>query len=325
MLALTLDWRVVLFTLAAGLGTCLFFGIAPALLSTRLDAAETLKKGGRTSSGASRHGFRRVLVTAQIALSLMLLVAAGLVIQTLERLEKQDLGFRVDHLMRGHFYLPPAQYPTADTITRFCDRLTDRIRALPGVRDVSVTTVYPPRDGWHMMFSVVGRPLSRLEDVPSTIFGVVDANYLRTAGIPVMEGRDFSQSDREGTLPMAIVNQAFVKQYFPDVDPIGQRIELGAPASLIAQDTWMGTEREMVTIAGVMRDNHNQGLILPVAPQLITLFRQTPKVNFGFKDVLVRSDAAPEAWSRLSRSNSMRSIRGFHSLKWRPWASTSMT
>ena len=94
---------------------------------------------------------------------------------------------------------------------------------------------------------------------------------------------------------MAIVNQAFVKQYFPDEDPIGRRIELGAPATLITQDLWMGTQRETVTIAGVMRDNRDQGLGLPVAPQLIALFRQTPVVNFGFKDVLVRSNVAPDA------------------------------
>lgn len=99
------------------------------------------------------------------------------------------------------------------------------------------------------MFSIEGRPVSRAEDVPSAIFGVVDANYLRTAGIPVVEGRDFSESDREGTLPVAIVNQAFVKQYFPDEDPIGRRIELGAPASLVAQDVWMGSQRETVTVA----------------------------------------------------------------------------
>jgi predicted permease len=295
LLALTLDWRVVLFTLAAGLGTCLVFGVTPALLSTRVDAAGALKEGGRTSSGASRQGFWRAMVTAQIALSLMLLVGAGLLIQTLERLERQDLGFRVDHLIRGHLYLPPAQYPTAETITRFCDQLTERIRELPGVRDVSVTTIYPPYDRWRMMFSIEGRPISRAEDVPSTIFGVVDANYLRTAGIPMVEGRDFSESDREGTLPVAIVNQAFVKQYLPDENPIGQRIVLGAPASLIPQDLWMGTQRETATIAGVMRDNRDQGLGLPVAPQLIALFRQTPAVNFGFKDLLVSSDVAPEA------------------------------
>jgi putative ABC transport system permease protein len=296
LLALTLDWRVVLFTLAAGLGTCLFFGVAPALLSTRLDPVGVLKEGGRASSGASRQGFRKVLVTAQIALSLMLLVGAGLLIQTLERLQSQDLGFCIDHLMHGRLYLPPAQYATPQSIDEFCDRLTERLRALPGVRAVSITEVYPPSDRWREMFSIEGRPVSRLEDIPSTIFGVVDANYLRTAGIALVRGRDFAESDGEKTLPVAIVNQAFVKKFFRDEDPIGRRIEVGAPRRLLAEDEWMGSQRVTVAIAGVMRDNRDQGLALPVAPQLIGLFRQMPRpVNSGFKDLLVRSDLAPEA------------------------------
>ena len=296
LLELTLDWRVVVFTLVAGLGTCLFFGMAPALVSTRVEAAAVLKDGGRSSSGASRQGFRKMLVTVQIALSLMLLVGAGLLIQTLERLEHQDLGFRIDHLMKAHLYLPPAQYPTSEAITEFCDRLTDRLRAVPGVRAVSVTAIYPPFEDWRMMFSIEGRAVSRLEDVPSSIFGDVDANYLRTAGISLVRGRDFSESDGDKTLPVAIVNQAFVKKFFPDEDPIGQRIEVGAPRNLLAEDEWMGSERVTVTVVGVMRDNRDQGLALPVAPQLIGLFRQMPRpVNSGFKELLVRSDIAPEA------------------------------
>jgi putative ABC transport system permease protein len=160
---------------------------------------------------------------------------------------------------------------------------------------MSITTIYPPYEDWRMMFSIRGRGISRLEDVPSADFGVVDANYLRTAGIPVVEGREFSDSDRENTPPMAIVNQAFVKKYLPDEDPIGRQMELGAPASQVARDVWMGDQRIQVTIAGVMRDSKDDGLAQPVTPQLITLFRQTPPVNFGFKEVLVRSALAPEA------------------------------
>jgi predicted permease len=295
---LTLDWRVLVFTLAAGLGTCLLFGLAPAVLSTRVDVARAMNSGGRSSSGSSRQWFRKMLVTAQIALSLMLLVGAGLLIQTLLRLQNQDLGFRVDHLMRAHFYLPPAQYSSPELITRFCDRYTDGLRQVPGIRDVSVTTIYPPSERWPMMFSIEGKPVSKIEDVPTVQFGVVDANYLPTTGIPVMRGRNFSESDREQTLPVAIVNEAFVRTYLPDEDPIGRRVEVGAPSNMIPRDVWMGTQRTQVTIAGVMRDTKDQGLAEPVAPQLITLFRQMPTVNYGFKDVLVRSQLPPEALRR---------------------------
>lgn len=291
---LTLDWRVVLFTLAAGLATCLFFGTAPALLSIRVEAAGVLKNGGRSSSAVSRQGFRKTLVTAQIALSLMLLVSAGLLIRTLERLQHQDLGFHPDHLMHAQLYLPPAQYPTPGSIDRFCDRLTGRLQALPGVRAASITEIYPPSDRWRMMFSIEGRPVTRLKDIPSTVFGAVDANYLRAAGIALIQGRDFSESDGEKTLPVAIVNQSFVREFFPDQDPIGRRIEVGPPTKLLPDDEWMGSQRVTVTIVGVMHDNRDQGLALPVAPQLIGLFRQIPKVNSGFKDLLVRSDLAPQ-------------------------------
>jgi predicted permease len=295
LMTLSLDGRVLAFTLLAGLGTCLLFGIAPAWLSTRVDAAGALKEGGRNSSAPGRHRFRKALVTAQMALSLMLLVGAGLLIRTLEGLQHQDLGFRVDHLMRGHMYLPPAQYPGAAAITQFCDRLTERVQQIPGVRDVSVTTIYPPFEDWRLMFSIEGRPISRLDDIPSTIFGVVDANYLRTAGIPVMEGRDFSTSDSEQTLPVAIVNQAFARQFLAGEDPVGRRVELGAPVSLLPADEWMKRDRVTVTIVGVMRNNNDQGLASPVAPQLIGLFRQIPVVNLAFKDLLIRTDVAPQA------------------------------
>jgi hypothetical protein len=144
----------------------LFFGMAPALLSTRVNAAGVLKDGGRSSSGSSRQMFRKMLVTAQIALSLMLLVGAGLLIQTLERLQNQDLGFRIDHLMHGQFYLPSAQYTTPESIIEFCDRLTERVRALPGVAAVSITEIFPPSDRWLMMFSIEGRPIPKREDIP---------------------------------------------------------------------------------------------------------------------------------------------------------------
>jgi predicted permease len=289
-----MDWRVLLFTFAMAVGTSLIFGLAPAVLNTKINFVEALKEGARGSSAPLRHWFRKALVIGQIALSLMLTVSAALFLQTILRLEQQDMGFRTDRLLKAHFFLPGEQYRTPDAITRFCDAFTERLRALPGVREVSATTIFPPWEDWNMMFTIEGHPVSRGEDVPSTFFGVTDAFYLRTAGISILKGRDFSASDREDTPVVAIVNQTFANRYFPHEDPIGKRVNLGSPPNVPIQDPWLHGQIVPAMVVGVMADSKNDGLARPVAPQLIALFRQMPRVNFGFKDVIVRSDVAPE-------------------------------
>jgi predicted permease len=289
-----LDWRVLLFTFLAAVCTSILFGLAPAILSSKTNLVDALKEGARGSSARLRHGFRKVLVIGQIALSLMLTVSAALFLQTIMRLVNQEMGFRADRLLKAHFFLPGAQYPTPDAITRFCDDYAARLRALPGVRDVSITTIYPPFERWDEMFTVEGHPVSRAEGVPTTYFGVTDALYLKTAGIPLLKGRDFSDSDRENTPVVAIVNQTFANRFLRNEDPLEKKIDLGSPPNVPIQDPWLRDGVVPVTVIGVMADSKNDGLALPVEPQLITLFRQMPRVNFGFKDVLVRSATAPE-------------------------------
>lgn len=289
-----LDWRVLLFTFLIAVATAIVFGLAPAILNTRIDFAEALKEGSRGSSAPLRHGFRKALVIGQIALSLMLTVGAALLVQTIVRLETQDMGFRSDHLLKAHFFLPDQQYPTPETKTRFCDALGDRLRALPGVRGVSITSIYPPEERWEMMFSLEGLPISRAQDIPLTFFGVTDVPYLKTAGIPIVKGRDFLQTDRENTPVVAIVNQTFVDRFFHGADPLGKRILLGAQPGAGVDAPYMHEQSVLVTVVGVMADSKNDGLSQPVAPQLIALFRQMPVVNYGFKDFIVRSDVAPQ-------------------------------
>ena len=149
-----------------------------------------------------------------------------------------------------------------------------------------------------MMFSIDGKPVLRLQDIPSTLFGVTDTHYRGTVGVPLLRGRDFQETDLESTVSAAIVNQAFVNRYFPGEDPLGKRIELGAPRNLGAQDEWMGDSNLPVTVVGVMADSKNAGLALPVEPQLITLFKLDPRLNFGFKQVMVRSQIAPDLMER---------------------------
>jgi putative ABC transport system permease protein len=289
----TLDVRVLAFTFLVAIGASLLFGLAPAVLNTRIQFASALKEGARGSSAPGRHWFRKALVIGQIALSLVLTVCAALFVQTVSHLIHQDMGFRVDHLLKAHFFLPDQQYPTPDAKTRFCDLFTENLRAIPGVSDVSITSIYPPYERWNELFSIEGRPISRLQDVPSTFFGVTDDAYLRTAGIPLIEGRDFSLSDRNNTPVVALINQTFARRFFPGEDPVGRRIILGAPANLPIQDTWLHQSNIPVTVVGIMTDSKNNGPALPVEPQLITLFRQMPVVNFGFKDLVIRSKIDP--------------------------------
>jgi len=296
---ISLDWHVLFFTFTIIVGTSLLFGLAPAVLNTRINFTDVLKEGSRGSSAPLRHWFRRALVVGQIALSLMLMVGAALFVQTIGRLLSQQMGFRSDHLLKAHLFLPSAQYPTPQSVTHFCDVLAERLRALPGVRDASVTSIYPPYERWTMPFSLEGHPISRVEDVPKTFFGVTDAYYLRTAGIALVKGRDFSASDRETTPIVAIVNQAFVNRFLRGPNggenPLGRRVLIGAQPSAGLVDRFINDQNVLLLIVGVMADSKNNGLASPAEPQLIALIRQVPAVNYGFKDVILRTTVAPES------------------------------
>ena len=289
--------RILLFALGISLITAVLFGLAPAFTGARVSLADTLREGGRSGAvGVARQRFRRMLVIAEIALSLVLVFGAGLLAQTMARLARQDPGFRPDHLLIAHVYIPPARYPNSNAVTRFCDSFGQRVRALPGVLDASVTTGYPPVIGWRQMFTIPGRPFSRTSDVPLVRFAAVDAHYLATMGFPLLNGRDFAESDTSTSLPVAIVNQAFVERYFADQDPIGRRIHPGPPPGVAAiplQD--FGSSSRDITIIGVVRNFMNSGMALPAEPQVFNLFRQLPGLNYGFKDIVVRTTVEPSS------------------------------
>src|SRR6185437_7623060 len=175
-----LDWRVIAFTCAITMLTCILCGLAPAWMASRVDPSEALKEGGRTAAGSPWQSFRRAMVSLQLGLSLMLVIASGLLAQSIFRMQRQDMGFQPEHLLKAHFYLPPVQYGSAESITQFCDRFASRVRSLPGVKSASITTIYPPNERWRMNFSPEGRPVARPGDVSSSLFGVTDAQYLKT-------------------------------------------------------------------------------------------------------------------------------------------------
>ena len=164
-----LDARMLLFALGVSVATSVIFGLAPAFAGARTSFAEALKEGGRSEgAGSHRQRFRRILVIAEVGLSLVLVFTAALLAQTVVRLERRDPGFPADHLLLGHLFIPPARYGDPEAISAFSEAFAERIRAIPGVRDASVTTGYPPSLPWRQMFTEPGTPVSRAEDVPVT-------------------------------------------------------------------------------------------------------------------------------------------------------------
>ena len=287
--AVDIDLGVLAFGFGISVLSSLLFGTLPAGLGLQVNPSEAFKEGGRTTTSAGRKRLGRLFVSSEMALAVMLLVGTGLLTRSLLRLENQQPGFRVDHLLRTHLFLPSARYRNPASITRFCEEYAARVRQLPGVSDAVISAAYPPDDQWMQPFTIAGRPVSRLEDMPAATFNVTDSHYLRTLGIPLLKGRDFSDRDTETGPPVALINRTFANQYFPGEDPIGGQIRLGLPQPMVAS-TAPNLE---FTIIGVIGDAMNRGLALPPAPQLTTLFRQTPDLNYGFKNLIVRTSLAP--------------------------------
>lgn len=296
LVSIRLDWRVLSFTVLISLITNLLFGLGPAFKGSRPNLIDTLKLGSRSgTTGSNARRMRNVLVVTEVALSLMLLVAASLLVQSILHLEQQRLGIRQDHLLKGHFYLPGVRYPNPGEITRFSDQFAERVRRLPGVREASVTTIYPPNYNWSQMLEIPGRPATRIQDIPTAQFGLTDVHFLRTLGIPLVQGRDFNESDTATSPPVALINQELQRQYFPTRDPIGERIHIGPPQFMHVPPGAMITDSADVTIVGVIGDFKNSGLALPPEPQIIVLYSQHPLVNYGFKDIVVRTSSNPHA------------------------------
>lgn len=284
------DGGVLAFGFALAVVGSLIFGTLPAWAGLKVSPSEAFKESGRSNLAArGKHWLRHCFVAGEMALAVMLLIGTGLLLQSLARLQDQQLGFRVDHLLRSHMFLPPARYPEAASLTRFFDEYAERVRRLPGVRDAVISAAYPPDDEWKQKFTLEGMGATRLDDMPSAMFNVTDAHYLHTLGIPLLRGRDFSDADRENTPPVALINEAFAARYFPNQDPVGKALHLHLASAM--SDGAVYNVR--CTIIGVMGDFMNRGVVVPPEPQITTLFRQTPQLNYWYKNLLVRTERDP--------------------------------
>jgi putative ABC transport system permease protein len=253
---LTLNVPVLAFTLLVSTLSGVLFGCAPAWQASRANTNDTLKEAGRSSGGTGRHRVRRALVVAEFALALTLLAGGGLAVHSLLKLTSVDLGFRTDGLLTFGLPIQDDRFREPGQITAFHEVLLDKIRSLPGVESVSASTGMPVRGtSFGMPFSIVGKPVDDPSKRPGAGFNMVSPSYFGTFGIRIMRGRAFTEQDRQGSQPVAIVNETFARRYFEGVDPLTQRI---AVEQLIPGVTRLGPPIEW-QIVGVYHDIRNGG------------------------------------------------------------------
>jgi putative ABC transport system permease protein len=279
-----LDWRVLGFTLVVSLLTGIIFGLVPALHSSKTQLTETLKEGGRGSGeGARRNRIRGVLVVSELAIAVVLLVGAGLLIQSLWRLRQVSPGFNSQSVLTFVVSLPEVKYPSEKQVQFYRD-LKGRIESLPDVNSASATIPLPlSGELFSISFETEGRPIAK-GDQPSADFFSIGLGYFKTMGIPQIKGRDFTERDDAKAPGVIIVNQAFARKFFPDEDPIGKRIKPG-----ISTDDNKPVMREII---GVVADVRNRDLSSELRPGYFVPAAQIP---FNQMTMVVRTSKDPHA------------------------------
>jgi putative ABC transport system permease protein len=277
-----LDWRVLGFTLLVSIGTGIIFGLVPALHSSKTELTESLKEGSRGSSeGGRRNRIRGILVVSELAIAVILLVGAGLLIQSLWRLQHVSPGFQSQNLLTFVVGIPEVKYPV-EKQAQFYRDLTSRIQSLPGVRSASSVIPLPlSGDLFRISFETEGRPVAKGEE-PSADFFAINDGYFKTLGVPIIKGRDFNERDGEKAPPVIIVNQSFAEKFFPGEDAVGKRIRPGISTSKL--------EPQMREIVGIVGDVRNRNLSSELRPGYFIPMAQIP---FNQMTVIARTTNDP--------------------------------
>ncbi|HEX8651892.1 MAG TPA: ABC transporter permease [Pyrinomonadaceae bacterium] len=271
-----IDSHVLIFSLAISLLTGIIFGLAPALATSKLDLTDALKEGSRTSSGGfQRNRMRSLLVVSELALALVLLVGAGLMIKSFLRLQRVDPGFQPQHVLTARIPLPTTKYSEPSQQVAFFQQVTERVRALPGVRVAGLGS-NPPLSGgsWQSGAGIEGRVMKDfLVDI-----AIISPDYMRALGIPLEQGRTFTEQDKEETTPVVLIDEELAARYWPGEDPVGKR--MGFDRDEKGQPIW----REIVGVVGHVKQ---YGLDAEARVQIYVPYLQVPTPSMT---LVVRAD-----------------------------------
>jgi len=246
---ISVDLRVAGFTLLVSVATGVLFGVVPALQASRTEFTDALKESGRTTAGVRKQRLRSTLVVSEVALSLVLLVGAGLLIRSFAKLNQVDPGFNPEQVLTMGVSLLPNKYPEDQQVATFYSQLLERSATVPGVISVSATSGLPVSGSDTTdNFTIEGRPAIAKEAEPLTEYWVVTPRYFQSLGIPLLAGRDFSETDTKQSPNVVVINDEFRRRHFGLENPLGHRLRL------------QGQERDPLLIVGVVGDSRNMGL-----------------------------------------------------------------
>jgi putative ABC transport system permease protein len=279
---ITVDWRCLAFTAAISVLTGLIFGLAPALEVSKPNLTESLKEAGRgAGSGSTRNRLRSALVVSEVAITLVLLVCAGLLIRTVARLRAVDTGFDSSNILAMNIGLPSVKYPKPENRVAFFKQLSDRLSSVPGVKAAGTTSVLPLSDNFDGRgLAVEDFPRPRGEEFSVDLY-VTTPGYLRAMNIATLSGRALSDQDTSDSAKVALINKTMANQMWPNQDPLGRRIRF--PGDGQNTQPWM-------TIVGVVGDVSQYGLDQKPPMQIYLPHSQFPT---SFNTIVVKTEADP--------------------------------
>ncbi len=220
-----IDARVLLFTLLVAVFTGIIFGLAPAIQATRPNLAGCMKEGGRGASSGSRHQARAALVVTEVALAFVLLTGAGLLIRSFFVMQHVDTGFDSTNVLTAGLPIPNKRFPDPARLNAYLRQVVSNVEALPGVRDVALTSALP-LEGWGygMPFQRADKPIVDRANRKACFFKMVSPSYFRALGMTLRKGRPFNDHDGHGAPPVTVINETMARLYFKDEEPVGKRI-----------------------------------------------------------------------------------------------------
>ena len=293
--AMRIDVRVLLFTLTVSMLTGVIFGLAPAFIASKPNVNETLKESASAAAqGTRRQRLRSALVISEVALSLVLLIGAGVMVKGFLQLQGTSLGFNPENTLKMAVFLPQAKYREGAQQSAFYKQALERVAALPGVKSVSVSDNHPLRPPNRALFTIGGRPTPNINEIPVAANLAMSADYFKTIGVSLLRGRQFTDTDTAETSPVVIINEAMARRYWPNEDPLGKRIR---PGGLVSLSPWL-------TIIGIVTDVKQELSVEPVFPAMYRPYLQSPR---AYMYLVARTASDPNAMTIPIR-NEIRAI-----------------